>query len=119
MPRSPRPSERRQRRFPVEGISGTLLPSTPVTLINLSRSGLAVESPEPLAVGETCFLRFQHEGRNATLELKIAWCRRRRGRWRVLGGPGTTYLAGGIIVDLYRDAGAGLWEGLEPGSRGS
>lgn len=109
---------RRHRRYPVEGVCGTLLPSTPATLLNLSRSGLAVEVPEPLVVGESCLLRFQHGGRNATMELRIAWCRRCRGRWRLFGGPGTTFLAGGTIVDLYRDAGEGLWEGLQPEPRG-
>lgn len=107
-------SKRRHSRYAVDGIFGTLLPSTPVTMVNLSRTGLAVETPECLEVGESYLFRFQHHSRTATVEVKISWCRRRRGLWRLLCGEGTLYVAGGNIVDLHRDHADGFWNALEP-----
>lgn len=105
---------RRHTRYAVDGIFGSLLPSTPVTLVNLSRTGLAIEIPERLEVGETYLFRFQYRGQTATLEVKISWCRRRWGLRRWLRGEGISYVAGGNIVDLYRDHSEGFWNALKP-----
>lgn len=106
---------RRQRRYSVDGIFGTLVPSTHVSLLNLSRTGIAVRLPFRLPPGERYLFEFQHSGSTARMEVEVAWCTRERSGGGLfdwwLGGR---YVAGGRITDIYRDTRGGLWAGIRP-----
>lgn len=106
-----RSDRRRFPRYPVQGVVGTLVPSLWVSLINLSRSGVAVLVEEKLAVGESYLLDFAYRGQNANLEVEVTWCSRRRSR-RL--GEGGRYVAGGRVRDIYRSNPGGLWAAIVP-----
>lgn len=99
----------------MDGIFGTLVPSTHVSLLNLSRTGVGVRLPFRLPPGERYLFEFQHSGSIARMEVEVAWCSRERSggglfeRWL-----GSSFVAGGRITDIYRDTSGGLWAGIRP-----
>jgi PilZ domain len=103
---------RRQPRYTVDGIFGTLVPSTHVTLLNLSRYGVAIRMPFRLPIGQSFLFEFRHLGRTARMEIEVTWCSRHgRGLFRL---PGSGYVVGGRVVDIHRDTSGGIWAGVQP-----
>lgn len=106
---------RRQPRYFVDGIFGTLVPTTHVSLLNLSRAGVAVRLPMRLSAGERFLFEFQHSGRIARMEVEVTWCCRERTGEGLLGWLlGGRFLAGGRVTDIYRDTSGGIWANVRP-----
>jgi hypothetical protein len=97
-------------RFPVQGIWGTLRFPQDVRVLNLSRSGIQFETQEPLPVGQSCFLELRHHAEAASIEIEVRWTETEPER-AVGGGP---YRVGARFVDIFRDHGGGLWDGIRP-----
>ena len=94
---------RRQRRFRVAQLAGTLQFTHPAKIVDLSRSGAAVETTERLAPGRTYSLQLQGDaGVNTSTVGRVIWCK--------LTGMEET--DGGESTPIYR---AGLeFEGVLP-----
>lgn len=99
----------------MDGIFGTLVPTTHVALLNLSRTGVAVRVPYRLPAGERYLFEFRHSGHTAHIEVEVAWCTRERPGGGLLGWwLGGRYVAGGRVTDIHRDTSGGLWAGIRP-----
>lgn len=101
---------RREMRFPVEGVRGSLKSPGDLRIINVSRSGLAFATMHHLAVGDHYFIEIRYQGQTANLELELRWC-----FWQPETGDDDehpVFLAGGRFVDIVRDDPGGLWRGL-------
>lgn len=111
-----RPARERRRdpRYPVEGIFGTLMPYGSVSLLNLSRRGVAFGVDDRLSVGETYLLELQHRGRSATLQVRVTWLAPRKRRWGRTGLTSARFVVGGSVVDIYRDIPGSIWDAIQP-----
>lgn len=68
--------ERRlRRRHALEDVHGSLLFSYECRILNLSATGMAVETAAPLAPGRSYTLKIDHEGRQIPIAGTVAWCR--------------------------------------------
>lgn len=102
-----RRERRLRRRHGLEDVRGSLLFSYQCQVLNLSASGLAVESATPLAPGRTYTLKIEHDGRQIPLAGTVAWCRLQGTRKDQEGDSVPIYAAG---IELGDDAQA---RGLE------
>jgi hypothetical protein len=76
MSSDPRHHERRlRRRHALEDVRGSLLFSYECRILNLSATGMAVETSAPLAPGRSYTLKIDHEGRQIPIVGTVAWCR--------------------------------------------
>jgi hypothetical protein len=101
--------QRRHTRFPVQGIFGSLRSPRDIRVVNLSRSGIAFETSEDLAVGESCFLELRHHTDAASIEILVEWSEP-AGNPAALRKP--VFLVGARFVDVFRDTGGGFWEAI-------
>ncbi|MGD2113482.1 MAG: PilZ domain-containing protein [Acidobacteriota bacterium] len=101
--------KRREMRFPVEGVRGSLKSPGDLRIINVSRSGLSFATMHHLTVGDHYFIEIRYQGQTANLELELRWC-----FWQPETGDAEPpiFLAGGRFVDIVRDDPDGLWRGL-------
>jgi hypothetical protein len=84
---------RQHRRYRVADLHGTLQFSHPATVIDLSRSGIAIESAERLVPSRVYPLQLEgRDGLLITTSARVAWCRL----------FGTTVDAQGELAPLYR-----------------
>ena len=104
---------RRYGRFPVSGIHGSLKRTGDVTLLDLSRTGIAFETVNPITVGEHYFLELRYGQARVSLEVRVRWCSVRGTVRDDDGQEQSVYQAGGGFVDVHRDAPGGLWRALE------
>jgi hypothetical protein len=102
-----RRERRLRRRHGLEDVRGSLLFSYQCRVLNLSASGLAVESATPLAPGRSYTLKVEHDGRQIPLAGTVAWCRLQGTRKNQEGDSVPIYAAG---IELGEDAQA---RGLE------
>lgn len=74
----PDEEKRRSPRYPVENLSGTFHVSAPVRIVNLSLTGMAVETAAPLRVGRVYSMTLRH-GADEALDLQgvVVWCQLR------------------------------------------
>lgn len=113
-PQRPARERRRDARYPVEGIFGTLRPYGPVSLVNLSRRGVAFAVDDRLNVGETYLLRLQHQGHGATMQVKVSWLAPRRRLAGRVPHVSSRFIAGASVTDIYRDTAGGIWDAVQP-----
>jgi len=101
--------ERSEMRFPVQGMFGNLRAVGDVHVLNLSRSGIAFETPHKLTVGEDYFLEVRYREQVVNFGVNLRWCSLKRGSSRT----GTRiYQAGGRFVDVLQETPGGLWARL-------
>jgi hypothetical protein len=96
---------RQQRRYRVADLHGTLQFSHPASVVDLSRSGIAIESSERVIPGRLYPLQLEgRDGLLITTSARVVWCKL----------TGTTEDATGDLAPLYR---AGLeFQGELPGA---
>jgi hypothetical protein len=104
------PQRRREKRFPVAGIRGTLRTPQDVRVVNLSRRGISFETEQDVVPGDDYGLELRYRGRVVNLVANVRWC--------ALRGPeapddSPVYRAGGPFLDVEAGEG-GLWESLVP-----
>ena len=69
-------NRRRYARYPVQGAFGRLWSPMDVKLVNLSRSGVALETTHELQAGDSYVVEVSHRDRQVSMELQIRWCGR-------------------------------------------
>lgn len=106
---SPFSRKRREPRFRVEGVRGTLQRPGDLRIINVSRRGLAFATLHSVTVGRPCFMEVRYRGQVVDLELDVRWCFRPPD---LDPDDAPVYIAGGRFVDIFRDDPEGLWRGL-------
>lgn len=67
-------SERREERFSVEGVRGSLIVTGDAQVTNLGLDGLGIETRTPLEVGRTYVLSLVRPDRQLRVEGRVAWC---------------------------------------------
>ncbi|HUF77999.1 MAG TPA: PilZ domain-containing protein [Thermoanaerobaculia bacterium] len=90
----PRSERRLKRRHTLEDVQGSLLFAFECRILNLSSTGVAVESAAPLAPGRSYTLRVDHEGRQIPIAGIVAWCRLQGTRRNAAGDSVPLYAAG-------------------------
>jgi len=107
------PTPRKFARYSVEGAFARLASPMDVKILNLSRTGMALETTQPLLVGEKYVLDMEQRGRSITLEVRVRWCRP-TGSYRTPAGRDVgLFRAGGSFVEIAAAAG-GIWDSLRP-----
>jgi len=105
--------QRRQKRYEVRDVHGSLLFRTQVQVRNLSVSGLAVETPERLQLGRTYAIRLAGDGDAIDLSGTIRWCHLASAPLKGGGGPRVVYEAGLAFEDVFTEKARGLLGFLE------
>jgi hypothetical protein len=108
-----RPERRRYGRFPVARIHGSLKRAGDLTLLDLSRTGISFETSNAISVGESYFLELRYRQAAVNLEVMVKWCALGGTVFDDEGDEQPLYHAGGVFVDVLRDAPGGLWRALE------
>jgi len=107
------PTPRQYARYSVEGAFARLASPMDVKILNLSRTGIALETTQPLLVGEQYVLDMEQRGRSITLEVRVRWCLP-MGSYRTPAGRDVgLFRAGGSFVEVAAAAG-GIWDSLRP-----
>ncbi len=104
-----RSNTRRETRFPVDGIQGSLHRPGDLRVINLSRSGIAFATFHRVTVGDSYFVEIRYRSQAVSVEIELRWCFRQPD---TEPNEPSLYLAGGRLVDIVRDDPEGLWRGL-------
>lgn len=101
MSSDPTRRERRlRRRHALEDVRGSLLFSYECRILNLSATGMAVETSTPLAPGRGYTLKIEHDGRQIPIAGTVAWCRLQGTRRNDAGEALPVYAAG---IELGED----------------
>lgn len=85
---------RRHERYDTRDVSGSLLFQTQVDILNISLTGLAVESPHRLEIDRTYDLRIAHDQERVSLSGRVVWCRLAATRRQDKGEIAPVYRAG-------------------------
>jgi hypothetical protein len=85
---------RRHERHDVEGVDGTLVVSLEGRVLNMSLTGLAVETTSMLRLGATYWLRLPRGGDELRFKATVAWCHLERTRKNHQGESVPVYHAG-------------------------
>lgn len=64
---------RKELRFPVRGVEGTLKGPGDVQVINVSRRGISFESSAELATGHDYYLELRYRGQKANVAANLRW----------------------------------------------
>jgi len=88
-------AEAKRRLDNPERLLGTLLTSTPILVLEISRNGCLLESECPIEPGAAGKLRVAIDGRSYSEEVRITRCRR-------LEGTGTRYRLGAEFLPTRR-----------------
>ena len=95
MTRDPSIDRRRAPRYPVQDVRGRLLLTSTATIVNMSLTGMAVESPANLRVGRTYTLDLSHgEAKGPALTGTVVWCHLKARRTGAHGESAAVYEAG-------------------------
>ncbi|MBI5025449.1 MAG: PilZ domain-containing protein [Nitrospirae bacterium] len=65
--------KRKYSRYAVEGVTGNLLFATNVRIINISTSGVAIESTRRVDINREYILRFEYKGNKVSLKCAVMW----------------------------------------------
>jgi hypothetical protein len=104
---------RQYARYAVEGTYARLASPMDVKILNLSRTGLALETSQTLLVGERYVLDMEQRGRSVSLEVQVRWCKP-MGSYRTPAGRDVgLFRAGGSFVEVAA-TGGGFWDALRP-----
>ena len=72
---------RRNQRYAVQDVRGMLLLSTEAKIVNMSLTGMAVETESRLRLGRLYSLKLQHESELAIpLSGTVVWCQLRQSK---------------------------------------
>lgn len=85
---------RRGNRYPVHDVTGSLLFHAEARILNLSISGMAVESTSPLRIGRTYTTKLRRGEHSLALQGRVMWCRLRSTRKAGSGEVVPVYTAG-------------------------
>ena len=107
------PTPRQYARYSVEGTYGRLASPMDVKVLNLSRTGLALETTQPLLVGERYVLELEQRGRSISIELQVRWCVPMGSYATPAGRDVALFRAGGSFVEVAA-MGGGIWDSLRP-----
>ena len=95
---------RRAPRYPVEDVRGKLLLTTSATIINMSLTGMAVESSANLRVGRSYTLALTHgEKTGPALTGIVVWCHLKATRPSATGESAAVYEAGIQFAGMLSD----------------
>lgn len=95
-PVTPPPKERRHRpRHGLENVHGNVLFSNTCKVLNLSGTGVAVETEVALRPGRSYAVKIDYDERQIALDGTVAWCRL-RGTRKNEAGESVPYYAAGI-----------------------
>lgn len=102
--RPPVSDHRRHARFPVPHLVAAMNPRNEVQVTDISRTGLRMESAQPVDAGKLCFLEVDQDGQSVDLLVQVKWA----------DTPGTPErcTAGAEFVDVFGEARDGLWRHL-------
>jgi hypothetical protein len=101
---------RRENRFPVAGILGTLRSPHDLRVINLSRRGIAFETEQDIVPGSDYGIELRYRGRVVNVVTSLRWCAFRPSE---TPDEAAVYRAGGSFLDVEAEVGS-LWQGLVP-----
>ncbi len=105
---------RQYARYAVEGAFARLRSPMDVKILNLSRTGLALETTQPLLVAERYVLQMEQRDRSISLEVQVRWCLP-TGSYRTPAGREVAlFRVGGSFVDVAASGGSGFWDALRP-----
>lgn len=99
---------RRNERYAVQDVRGTLLLSTEARILNMSLTGMAVETDSRLRLGREYSLKLQHDDRmEIPLNATVVWCQLRQARGEGGGEGRIAYVSGlqfeGILSEKAHD----------------
>lgn len=106
------PTPRQFARYAVEGTYARLAAPMDVKIVNLSRTGLAVETTQPLLVGERYVLEMEQRARSASLEVHVRWCLPVGSYQTPTGRDVGLFRAGGSFVEVASSG--GIWDSVHP-----
>lgn len=110
---------RQHRRYRVGDLQGTLQFAHPATVVDLSRSGIAVESAERLIPGRTYPLQLEgRDGLLITTSARVVWCKL-AGTTENDGASALVYRAGLEFQGTLPEAATRLFDRLERDSAGA
>ena len=89
-----RDDSRHHHRYDVRAVSGHLMLPLEVKVLNMSLTGLAIESQIPMGVGGRYYLTLRREQEMIQLQTELQWCRRVRTEPNELGDPAPIYEVG-------------------------
>lgn len=103
-------SERRRHpRFRVTRMAGSVRRPLDARLLDISRGGVALETAEPLVVGQCYTFEVRDHARRVLIEMEARWC---TGEHRVdwpSGASAGVYRAGGALLAVHGAEGATGW----------
>ena len=105
---------RQNARYAVEGAFARLASPMDVKILNVSRTGMALETTQPLLVGERYVLDVQQRGRAVSLEVQVRWCLPTGSYSTPAGHDVALFRAGGNFVEVAAGRGASFWSTLGP-----
>jgi len=98
--------QRRFHRIPIEALTGRLHTPRDVTVRDLSRTGMAFHTSEPLEEGKDYFVELVHRGQTIRLAVNVRWVRQEPAD----GGEPPVYFVGAEFVDILDKPDTGLWD---------
>jgi hypothetical protein len=105
---------RRHRRFDVEGVRGSLLYSLDARILNMSLTGMAIETSSLLKVGGSYWLRVPHEeGGQLRFKADVKWCHQVRNERGADGHLRPVYQAGIDFRDMLDSSALQVLQFLE------
>ena len=85
-------NHRRHKRFEVEDVHGTLAHNLDARVLNISLTGMAIETRSLLKVGADYYLKIPQEGEPFRVKADVRWCHLVR----------TEHAASGEVVSVYK-----------------
>jgi hypothetical protein len=107
-------NRRRYARYPMQGAFGRLWSPMDVKLVNLSRTGVALETTHELQAGDSYVVEVSHRDRQVSMELQIRWCGRHSAFTTPAGDELPLYRAGASFIEVAPSRGGGIWDVLRP-----
>jgi hypothetical protein len=105
---------RRHRRYDVEGVRGSLLYSLDARILNMSLTGMAIETSSLLKVGGSYWLRVPHEeGGQLRFKAEVKWCHLVRNERGTDGHLQAVYQAGIDFRDILDSSALQVLQFLE------
>jgi hypothetical protein len=86
--------QRRHRRYDVDGVRGSLLFSLDARILNMSLTGMAIETSSLLHMGSSYSLRVAHAGGQLRFKTYVKWCHLERNERTPEGDSHPVYQAG-------------------------
>ncbi|MGD1148089.1 MAG: PilZ domain-containing protein [Thermoanaerobaculaceae bacterium] len=107
-------SKRRGRRYPVDNVQGTLHFNTEARILNVSLTGVALESALPVRVGRSYSITLRHDDEQKVhLSATVAWCHLQETRKNQFGESTPIYAAGLSFNDTLTEKASHLIRFLE------